>query len=152
LEGTVSSEDPRAIHLRSNLDHIGLARDFVAEIARAVPMSAREIYDLELVVDEALTNVIEHAYEGRPERPVELAVTLEGDALVIAITHDGRYFDPAGRPEVDLKAHIAERRTGGLGLYLIKKLLDEVTYGTDAAGRPCIRMVKRRAPRDEGGA
>jgi anti-sigma regulatory factor (Ser/Thr protein kinase) len=152
VEAAVSTDAPRAIHLRSNLDHIGLARDFVVEIAKAVPMSHREVYDLELVVDEALTNVIEHAYEGRPDRPVELTVALDGDALVIEIVHDGRRFDPTGRPEVDLKAHIAERRVGGLGLYLINKLMDEVAYGEDATGRPCIRLVKRRVPAGEGEA
>jgi serine/threonine-protein kinase RsbW len=146
VEAAVSTDAPRAIHLRSNLDQIGLARDFVAAIAKAVPMTSREVYDLELVVDEALTNVIEHAYEGRPDRPVELSVTLDADSLAIAIVHDGQAFDPAGRSEVDLKAHIAARRVGGLGLYLINKLMDEVAYGTDPAGRPCIRLVKRRMP------
>ncbi|MEB3328046.1 MAG: ATP-binding protein [Candidatus Sericytochromatia bacterium] len=147
----MSSDAPQGIHLRSNLDQIGLARDFVAAIARAVPMSSREVYDLELVVDEALTNVIEHAYEGRPDRPVELSVTLEADALAISIVHDGLAFDPAGRPELDLKTHLAERRVGGLGLYLIDKLMDEVDYGFDAAGRPCISLVKRRTPPVQGG-
>ena len=136
-------QDPKAIKLTSKLDHVGLARDFVAEIAKSVPMNDQQVYDLELAVDEALTNVIEHAYEGRDDAQVELAVTHEGDSFTILISHDGLGFDPEGRAEVDLKQHIAERRVGGLGLFLIKKLMDEVEYTNDSQGRRQIRLVKR---------
>lgn len=135
--------DPKAIRLTSSLDHVGLARDFVAEIAKSVPMNDRQVYDLELAVDEALTNVIEHAYEGRDDARVELSVTHEGDSFTIVISHDGLGFDPASQPDVDLKQHIAERRVGGLGLFLMKKLMDEVEYTTDSTGRRTIRLVKR---------
>lgn len=139
----MSQMDPKAIRLTSSLDHVGIARDFVAEIAKSVPMNDRQVYDLELAVDEALTNVIEHAYEGRDDARVELSVVHEGDNFTIVISHDGRGFDPASQPEVDLKQHIAERRVGGLGLFLMKKLMDEVEYTTDAEGRRTIRLVKR---------
>lgn len=139
----MSQMDPKAIRLTSSLDHVGLARDFVAEIAKSVPMNDRQVYDLELAVDEALTNVIEHAYEGREDAQVELAVTHQGDSFTILITHDGLSFDPASQPDVDLKEYIAERRVGGLGLFLMKKLMDEVEYTTDSEGRRLIRLVKR---------
>jgi serine/threonine-protein kinase RsbW len=151
----VSHQDPKAIRLTSSLDHVGLARDFVAEIAKAVPMNTRQVYDLELAVDEALTNVIEHAYEGRDDAQVELAVTHEGDSFTILITHDGLGFDPASQPDVDLPSYIAERRVGGLGLFLMKKLRDEVEYTPDSDGRRMIRLVKRHpggAPPPDPGA
>lgn len=136
--------DSKAIQLTSSLDHVDLARDFVAEIARAVPMTAKEIYDLELVVTEALTNVMEHAYEGDESSAVELSVT-PGDAeLTIVISHQGRDFDPASVPDPDMPEYLAQRRVGGLGLYLMKKLMDEVEYTTGADGRRQIRMMKRR--------
>lgn len=136
-------EPPRAIRLSTSADHIGVARDFVADIAKSVPMNDRQVYDLELAVDEALSNVIEHACAGRDDALVELEVKHEGDSFTILISHDGASFDPAGRPETDLKAHVAQRRVGGLGLFLIKKLMDEVEYGTAADGRTQIRLVKR---------
>ncbi|MEB3198258.1 MAG: ATP-binding protein [Candidatus Sericytochromatia bacterium] len=140
----MSHDDVHAIRLNSSLDHVGVARDFVAEIAKAVPMTAREVYDLELVVDEAVTNVIEHGYAGRDDASVEIAVALDDGHFTILITHDGLAFDPASHPDVDLKAYITERRVGGLGLFLMKKLLDEVEYSTAADGRRQIRMMKKR--------
>ncbi len=151
----MSQMDPKAIRLTSSLDHVGLARDFVAEIAKSVPMNDRQVYDLELAVDEALTNVIEHAYEGREDAQVELSVTHQGDSFTILISHDGLGFDPASQPDVDLKEYIAERRVGGLGLFLMKKLMDEVEYTTSSDGRRIIRLVKRHpggAPPPEPGA
>jgi serine/threonine-protein kinase RsbW len=139
----MSLDDPKALRLTTSLDHVGLARDFVAEIAKNVPMNARQIYDLGLVVDEALTNVIEHGYEGREDAQVEITVQHEDDSFTIVIAHDGHGFDPDTQTDVDLKRYIAERRVGGLGLYLMKKLMDEVEYTTGADGRRQIRLVKK---------
>ncbi|MEB3285729.1 MAG: ATP-binding protein [Candidatus Sericytochromatia bacterium] len=138
----MSKSEPQAIRLTSNLDHVGVARDFVAEIAKAVPMTERQVYELELAVDEALTNVVEHACEGREDAYVELAVSHTDAQFTILITHDGASFDPGTQPDVDLKAYIAERRVGGLGLFLIKKLMDEVEYSTGDDGLSRIRLVK----------
>jgi serine/threonine-protein kinase RsbW len=139
----VSTNEPQAIKLTSSVDHVGVARDFVAEIAKAVPMSARQVYDLELAVDEALTNVVEHACAGRADATVELSVSHAEDQFTILIIHDGAGFDPDSQPDVDLKSYIAERRVGGLGLYLIRKLMDEVEYSTGEDGLRRIRLMKR---------
>lgn len=138
--------DSRAIQLSSSLDHVDLARDFVAEIARQVPMTPKEIYDLELVVTEALTNVMEHAYDGDETSAVQLLVTPDDEQLTIVISHDGRDFDPDAVPDPDMKQYLAERRVGGLGLFLMKKLMDEVEYSTGEDGRRQIRLMKRRSP------
>jgi serine/threonine-protein kinase RsbW len=145
------SSDAKAIQLNSSLDHVDLARDFVAEIARAVPMTPKEVYDLELVVTEALTNVMEHAYEGDEESAVELSV-MPGDAeLTIVITHQGRDFDPDSVPDPNMREYLAQRRVGGLGLFLMKKLMDEVEYTTGEDGRRQIRMMKRRSSDEVAG-
>lgn len=137
--------DSRAIQLNSSLDHVDLARDFVADIARQVPMTPKEIYDLELVVTEALTNVMEHAYDGDETSAVELSVTPDQEQLTIVISHAGREFDPDSVPDPNMREYLAQRRVGGLGLFLMKKLMDEVEYLTGEDGRRQIRMMKRRA-------
>jgi serine/threonine-protein kinase RsbW len=135
--------DPRAIKLDASLDHVVLARDFVAEIAAQVPMDRQQIHDLELVVTEALTNVIEHAYEGKEDSQMELAVTHENDQFTILISHDGLAFDPDSVPDPVMQEYLAERRVGGLGLFLMKKLMDQVEYTTDDRGKRLIKLVKR---------
>jgi serine/threonine-protein kinase RsbW len=141
----MSAFDPRAIKLDATLDHVSLARDFVAEIAAQVPMNRQEIHDLELVVTEALTNVIEHAYEGKDDSQVELAVSHQDDRFTIVISHDGAAFDPNAHADPVMQDYLAQRRVGGLGLFLIKKLMDQVEYTTNDQGKRLIKMVKRRA-------
>lgn len=136
--------EPKALQLNSSLDHVEVARDFVAEIARQVPMTPKEIYDLELVVTEALTNVMEHAYEGDEGRAVEVLVTPDQEQLTIVISHQGREFNPDAVPDPNMREYLAERRVGGLGLFLMKKLMDEVEYTTSEDGRRQIRLMKRR--------
>ena len=137
--------DPRAIKLEANLDKVELAREFVADIARQVPMNGQQIYDLELVVTEALTNVIEHAYEGREDCQMEVSVGYEEDQFTIVISHDGADFDPSTQADPVMKEYLAQRRVGGLGLFLMKKLMDQVEYTTDDKGKRVIRLVKRHA-------
>jgi serine/threonine-protein kinase RsbW len=138
-----SPSDPRAIKLDSSLDHVIIARDFVADIARQVPMDRQQVHDLELVVTEALTNVIEHAYEGREDCAVEVAVTHEDDQFTIVISHDGADFNPESVPDPVMQEYLAQRRVGGLGLFLMKKLMDQVEYTTDDSGKRLIKLVKR---------
>lgn len=139
----MSHSDPRAIRLDSSLDHVELAREFVAEIARQVPMDRQQVHDLELVVTEALTNVIEHAYEGREDCQVEVAVSHQEDQFTIVISHDGADFDPNAHADPVMKDYLAQRRVGGLGLFLMKKLMDQVEYTTDDRGKRLIKLVKR---------
>ncbi len=142
-----SSFDPQAIRIDANLDHLDLAREFVAEIAKRVPMNSQQVYDLELAVDEALTNVIEHGLADKDEKQVELSVTHENDLFTIVISHGGRDFNPGEHADPVMKEYLAERRVGGLGLFLMKKLMDQVEYTTGADGSQQIKLVKRHPTR-----
>lgn len=134
--------EPWAIQLDSSLDHVALARDFVADIASRVPMNRQQIHDLELVVTEALTNVMEHGYQGQEDQPVELAVTHQDDHFTIQIRHEGAAFDPSTQADPVMQEYLAQRRVGGLGLLLMKKLMDKVEYTTDESGKRVILLVK----------
>jgi anti-sigma regulatory factor (Ser/Thr protein kinase) len=94
-----------------------------------------DMWAVELVLTEALSNVIRHGYGGDETRAIELALTVDGDRLELVIDHAGEPFDPSGRPRPDL----AVPREGGYGLHLIEELVDELHQeGT------CLRLVKRR--------
>jgi len=137
-------EECATICIDSEFDQIGRARDFVEAIARRIPMSEPEIYDMVLAVDEAVTNVIEHAYGGLRGRTVELLAEYAADHFTIIITHHGASFDPSGHQDPVMKEHLAQRRVGGLGLYLMRQLMDLIEYGVNSNGAQQIRMVKYR--------
>ncbi len=98
-------------------------------------------FDLELAVEEACTNVIEHAYEGRGG---ELEVCFETrDADVCVTVRDwGRPFDPNHVARPDVSQPLEERQVGGLGLYLMEMLMDEVKFSFNRDGNTLV-MVKR---------
>ena len=123
-----------------NLDEI---RDFVGEVARQVGFSAKEIYSIQLAADEASSNIIEHAYAGITDGKLEI----EGDAfeegIKIVMRDRGKSFNPSSVPEPNVKADLSERKIGGLGMYLMRKLMDEVTYESSAENGNILTMVKR---------
>lgn len=86
------------------------------------------VADIELSADEAVTNVVEHAYQYDPKRSLTVELHMERDALRIIVRDQGRPFDPRTSGEVDLEKHINERRTGGLGRFLIGSFMDSVDY------------------------
>lgn len=135
----------QAIRLDATLEQVEAARDFVGEMASKLALSPQAKHDLELVVTEALTNVVEHAYEFAENEAFELEVKAEEGSFTVLIRHDGKDFDPHQKADPVMQEYLAQRRVGGLGLYLIKKLMDEVEYGTDPEGRRVIRLVKRQA-------
>lgn len=119
-------------------------RDFVAEIARQGGFTEKEVYSLQLAADEAASNIIEHAYEGIANASLDITCTMQGDAIVISMRDEGITFDPSKVKQPNLKAKLSERQIGGLGVYLMRKLMDEVSY--ESVGKSNIlTMTKRKA-------
>jgi serine/threonine-protein kinase RsbW len=124
-----------------SLDEI---REFVGEAASQVGFSEKEIYSIQLAADEASTNIIEHAYAGREGGQIEIDCTVAGDELKIILRDKGRSFDPSSIPEPNVKADLSERKIGGLGMYLMRKLMDEVYYESSPEKGNALTMVKRK--------
>ena len=95
-----------------------------------------------LSVDEACTNIIKHAYKHSNEGQIEITIAAEGGEVVINITDSGNHFDPDSIPVPNLERNVKEGKPGGLGMFLMKKLMDEVTYDTLSQGRNCVKLVK----------
>jgi anti-sigma regulatory factor (Ser/Thr protein kinase) len=123
-----------------NLDEI---RDFVGDAARQVGFSDKEIYAIQLAADEASSNIIEHAYADTQGGKLEIDVSVSDKELKIIMRDQGKPFDPASVPEPNVKADLSERKIGGLGLYLMRKLMDEVSYESSPEGGNTLTMIKR---------
>lgn len=122
-----------------NLDEI---REFVGEAASQVGFSDKEIYSIQLAADEASSNIIEHAYAGIKDGVLEIeCIILEG-GLKIVMRDQGKSFNPSSVPEPNVNADLSERKIGGLGMYLMRKLMDEVTYESSNETGNILTMVK----------
>jgi serine/threonine-protein kinase RsbW len=107
-------------------------REFVAQVAREGGFTEKEIYSLQLAADEAASNIIEHAYEGISNADLDITCNMRGDTLTITMRDRGIPFDPSSVKQPNLKADLSERQIGGLGVYLMRKLMDEVHYESNS--------------------
>ncbi|MCK5219138.1 ATP-binding protein, partial [bacterium] len=101
-----------------------------------------KITQIEMSLDEALANVIEHAYSFDAYQEIQVNLWIYAHHLEIVIKDYGRSFDSESIPLPNLKKHIEERRIGGLGRYLIQTLMDEVAYRKGFHSNE-LRMIKR---------
>lgn len=115
-----------SLETTATLEALSELAQFLEEKSQALGLSSRDRQALELTADEAVTNVINYAYpEGSPG-PVRVRLAKEGDWLVMTIEDDGEAFNPVGVEAPDLDSSLEERRIGGLGLYLMEKMMDRV--------------------------
>ena len=85
-------------------------------------------YDLNLALDELISNVAEHAYPHGEEHQFTIGITLSKEEFVAKIEDDGKAFDPTQHPDPDLDAPLEERKDGGLGIYLVRQIMTSVDY------------------------
>jgi serine/threonine-protein kinase RsbW len=101
-------------------------------------------FPLETAVDEASTNVVKHAYKGRGGF-FQISCELQGHDIVITIRDRGKQFDPNSVPLPDVEADLENRKVGGLGIYMMKKMMDEVRYNFDLKEGNSLQMRKNTA-------
>ena len=133
----------RTVTYPAKFEFLNEIRDFVAEVARDGGFDDKEIYSVQLAADEAASNIIEHAYEGVADGQIELTCDMRGAELIISMQDYGKSFDSKKVKRPNLSANLSERRIGGLGIYLMHKLMDEVNYRSSGAGN-LLTMIKRK--------
>jgi serine/threonine-protein kinase RsbW len=132
----------RKFHGRlENLQEIG---DFVVDCARSAGFNDADIYAIQLAVDEAATNIIEHAYKGNEPGDIDLKCEPIRDGIKIVLSDHGRPFDPDSLPEPTLNVPIEELKPRGLGVFLIRQMMDEVEYQFDPETGNSLTMIKHK--------
>lgn len=131
------------LRIPSQTDNLELIREFVARIARKVGFKDDDVSKIELAVDEACANVIKHAYHNKNEKkPIDIAIQIDYQKFTIIITDHGRGFNPQKIKSPDMKEYLAEMRVGGLGIYLMRTLMDEIDFNIKPGKRNQVIMSK----------
>jgi anti-sigma regulatory factor (Ser/Thr protein kinase) len=113
--------------------------------AKGLGFSAERVGEIELAVEEAVTNVCKYAGEGRPAG-LKVSCFEDEATFAVEISDDGKAFDMTARADPDLTADVEDRPIGGLGIYLIKKVCDAVSYRREGE-RNILRLeFKKPAP------
>jgi serine/threonine-protein kinase RsbW len=120
-------------------------RKFVDAAARSFGFAEEDIANIILAVDEACTNIIKHAYQYAGDQEIEIIIFPNPRSFEIRIYDNGKAFDPASIRTPDLKDHLGHKRRGGLGVYLMKRLMDKVEYNFIPGKRNEVRLIKYRS-------
>lgn len=118
--------------------------EFVRSVAKDAGFGSFAIYSIEMAVDEACSNIIEHGYGGEGKGKIRCTCSVDDVNLTITLQDTGQTFNPSVIPSPNLSDNIDEREAHGLGLYFIRKWMDEVSFEHDGANN-ILTMVKRKS-------
>jgi serine/threonine-protein kinase RsbW len=114
----------------------------VEELCRAHGLATETALDVRLVAEEVLTNVVKYAHGGTKERLVELRLSASQESVRMEFRDEGAPFNPLDAPLPDLKRRPEERGIGGLGVHLVKSLVDDASYSREGSVNILV-LIKR---------
>jgi serine/threonine-protein kinase RsbW len=136
------------LKLPAKLQYLEQLIDFVANCAGEHGIAQNKIGEIQVAVEEALVNVINYAYKDR-EGDVEVTCTLDDEKFIIEIIDSGFPFDLLSLQDPDISLDVSERNIGGLGIYLIKRLMDHVAHKREDDKNTLTLVVSRKQSKSE---
>ncbi|MBR5600886.1 MAG: ATP-binding protein [Bacteroidaceae bacterium] len=118
----------KSIILANDISEIARLNEFVEEIGNEFSLSPEVVFNLTLVLEEAVVNIINYAYPKEDHESIYLSAKLHNDSIMLVLTDTGKEFDPTMAPEADITLSADERPIGGLGIFLIRQIMNEVKY------------------------
>lgn len=114
--------------IKNRLDDLAGVRALVCELERTQGLPRTVVFDINVVLDEVLSNIFKYAYADSAKHDIHVTLTADNAVIEIAIDDDGNAFNPSLQPEPDLSLPLSQRPEGGLGVHFVRKLMDEVRY------------------------
>ena len=132
----------RHLVLHNNIQQIPQLAEFVEAIAEEKGIDQAMAMSLNLALEEAVTNVILYAYPDGIDGLVDIEAFIEDDCLRFILSDSGKPFDPTAAPDADVTLGVNERKIGGLGIYLVRNIMDTVSYRYEN-GKNILTMIKK---------
>ena len=118
----------KEIRITNDLDEITALATFVEELCSELSLSPETTMHINLALEEAVSNVIMYAYPLEEHQEIRLKASMTDGQLIFLLTDKGLSFDPTNAPDADITIPIEERAIGGLGIFLIRSIMNEVSY------------------------
>jgi serine/threonine-protein kinase RsbW len=131
-----------SIQLKNDLAELERLSQAIADFAAGSGLPAKFLFDINLALEEIVTNVISYGYEDDREHAITVRFLLEQEELTAEVEDDARPFNPLDAPEPDLDRPLEERPIGGLGIHLVRKVMDRLEYRRQD-GKNILIMKKR---------
>lgn len=127
--------------LKNEISEISKLATFIDEVGEEMNLSPELIFNLNLVLEEAVSNVILYAYPKEEHQEISLSVQKKGNSIILILTDSGMEFDPTLIPDADITLSAEERQIGGLGIFLIRQIMNKVEYQR-INGQNVLRLEK----------
>ena len=127
-----------------NLEKIS---DYVTDYAKQAGLNETQVYAVQLAVDEASTNIIEHGYGQECPSRIDITCDVQEDGLKVVIYDDAEPFNPETISEPEINVPLDEIKPRGLGIFLMRQMMDEVNYQSSSDTGNTLTMVKHRENR-----
>jgi serine/threonine-protein kinase RsbW len=137
----------QSLTIESRTEKLSDVRDFVSDAASRFGFDEEVVNKIALAVDEACTNVIKHGYKYAPDKKITVSVSEGSGKFEIIIEDQGNSFNPLDVKSPDMKKYFSEFRRGGLGMHLMRTLMDEVEYHTFPGPRNEVHLTKFLEPK-----
>jgi serine/threonine-protein kinase RsbW len=135
-----------SLNISSRTEKLSTVREFVSDAARDFGFDDETVSKISLAVDEACTNIIKHAYEYATNKEIEITVVTNKQQFEIIITHQGKLLDPKMLKAPDMKEYLVHPRRGGLGIHLMRLLMDNVEYKIRPDQKCEVHLLKKLSP------
>jgi anti-anti-sigma factor len=140
----MATDETYALRVKARPENLSRIAAFIGHVAERCDLGPKEAFDIQMAVDEACTNIIEHGYQGDESGIIEINYSYTDDECCITLRDFGAHFDPDAVPQPDIHAPLEERPIGGLGLYFMRELMDSVEFEFDPEEGNVLTMIKRR--------
>lgn len=128
--------------LRNDLSEISKLHRELGNFGQECCLSDRTLFELQLILEEVLANVIAYAYGDNQQHEIVVQADLSDGELVVEVEDDGRPFNPLQIPPPDLERPLAQRKVGGLGLHLVRELTSSIEYDRkDGKNRLVMKQI-----------
>lgn len=121
----------KSLYLKNNISEIEKLTEMVNEFGKGHMLSGNVIHDATLALEEIVSNIVFYAYVDEDEHEIEVGMGINHHQLIFKVKDDGIAFNPLKNPEPDVSKPFEEREIGGLGIYIVKNLMDELEYLRD---------------------
>lgn len=130
------------LQISASTDNLQTIRDFIQRLAKEAHFDSEQIDQIALAVDEACTNAIKHAYQYDASKKIDIEIWLAPEKMEIVVTDYGPGFDPDKLPEPDINHSMKNGKAGGLGIHLMKKVMDEVRFEIRPGQKNAVHLIK----------
>lgn len=118
----------KSIILANDISEVSRLYKFIEDVGNDFSLTPDIVFNLNLVLEEAVVNIINYAYPKEDHQHIYLSAKMRDDSIVLVLTDTGKEFDPTAAPEADVTLSADEREIGGLGIFLIRQIMNEVKY------------------------